>query len=123
MLCLQDRLSTQINIADFYSTICFRLCGANVHVYCKIIYLSCVARQRSLSCHKQCHFLIATVVVGKLGKPSLLTRHELFRPITVDYSNCFERFSIKMTTATYITVTCHARITVRKMYNAIENEH
>ena len=75
MLFLQDKLPTQTTIANFYSTVCFQLCGTNVHVYCKTFPYR-VARERSLTCRKQCHSRIAEVAEGNFGTPSLLTRHE-----------------------------------------------
>ena len=41
MLCLQEKLSTQTTVADFYSTIWVWQCSTNVFVYCKTISLSC----------------------------------------------------------------------------------
>lgn len=49
MLCLQDKQSTQTTIADFYSTICVRLCGAMFHIYWETLSLFCWQRLLSVA--------------------------------------------------------------------------
>lgn len=74
MLCLQDKQSTQTTIADFYSTICVRLCGAMFHIYWETLSLFCW--QRLLSCRKRCNQSVTTVMWRGLGTLSLLTWHK-----------------------------------------------
>ena len=69
ILCLQDKLSTPITIADFYNTLCDQLYDANIHLYCKAISLSC-CMTLFLANALQCHPPNATVAVGILGHTS-----------------------------------------------------
>ncbi|GFX41086.1 hypothetical protein TNCV_2217841 [Trichonephila clavipes] len=75
MLCLQDNLSTNTTIADFYTPFCVRLWGLNDHVSSKTISLSYLTGT-IVVCRKQCHSLVATVATGNLKTLSLLIRHE-----------------------------------------------